>query len=407
MPGHPLLRFLHPPLGEGVPDHELARRYAGTGDEAAFELLVRRHADTVWGACRQVLRDHQAAEDAFQAAFLALARKAKSIRTPCVAGWLYRVTIRIALQLRTAPARETTERSAPTDDPDRAEIAAAIHEEVARLAEKYRLPVVLCDLSGLTHAEAAARLGWPVGTVSGRLSLAREQLRSRLNRRGVYAPAVLTTLAVGSVATAQVRTAVTNATGDTVPPAISALTDGALSAMHWNKPLLISALAVLVCAVITTAVVVGQEKTKPAPAGTEPPGLTAAQLQEKEKAAMDAMKGTWLLQKTFMDGKEQDNQFEYWRWHFDGRDVKSEYKMLDGTTHEGSSTVTINPTTNPPEMNVYNKESLLLAIYHQDGDRLKIAILGRSEVERPRSFDPKDKRVRGMPLIIWELKKRK
>jgi RNA polymerase sigma factor (sigma-70 family) len=256
-----------------VPDHDLARRYADTRDEAAFELLVRRHADAVWAACRRVLRDHQAAEDAFQATFLALARRAGSIRTPCVAGWLYRVAVRAALRLRSDPVREPTDRAAPADNPDRGEASAVVHEEVARLAEKYRLPVVLCDLSGLTHAEAAARLGWPVGTVSGRLSLARDRLRSQLTRRGVSAPAALVALTgVGPASADQLRTVVSHAAGGVVPPAVSTLADGVLSAMFWSKAKLTAALAAtLVFAGASSLAVVGQDRTGPRLPADPPP----------------------------------------------------------------------------------------------------------------------------------------
>src|SRR5262245_30417097 len=97
---HRVLRFLRAAPPAGVTDAELTRRY-GAGDEAAFELLVRRHADLVWAACRRVLpHDHQAAEDAFQATCLALARRYGSVRSACAAGWLYRVAVRAALRLR-------------------------------------------------------------------------------------------------------------------------------------------------------------------------------------------------------------------------------------------------------------------------------------------------------------------
>src|SRR3954449_11616106 len=89
-----------PPTGDHVPDAELLGRFAASGDAAAFELIVRRHADAVWAAAFRILRNEDAAEDAFQATFLALIRKAKSVRTPCAGGWLYRVAVNAALKLR-------------------------------------------------------------------------------------------------------------------------------------------------------------------------------------------------------------------------------------------------------------------------------------------------------------------
>ena len=107
-----------------------------------------------------------------------------------------------------------------------------------------------------------------------------------------------------------------------------------------------------------------------------------------------------------IDGKEL-NQFEYQRWHFDGRSARLEQKSLDGSRSGGEYAVNVNPTTDPPEMHMHNKHTLLLAVYQQDGDRMKIAVLSRSEIERPRSFDPKDIRVRGLGLIVWEMARQK
>jgi RNA polymerase sigma factor (sigma-70 family) len=280
----PVLRFLHATAAAGVSDAELLRRFAATRDEAAFELLVRRHAAAVWATCRRILSaDPHAAEDAFQAAFLALAKRPGAIRTGCVAGWLYRVAVNAALKLRRASRvaslpRERGEvlaelppaHAGGSPDPAHltavAETAAVVHEELAQLAEAYRLPVVLCDLSGLTHAEAAAQLGWPVGTVSGRLVRAREQLRGRLERRGVaLAAAVAVTAESGNASTTLVRAAVSASCGY-APPAVLSLTEGVLSAMRIAKLKLVAAAVCVAVGLAGTGVMVAvsQEK-KPAP----------------------------------------------------------------------------------------------------------------------------------------------
>ncbi|MBX9627430.1 MAG: sigma-70 family RNA polymerase sigma factor, partial [Gemmataceae bacterium] len=201
-PFHLLNRL--PPAGDHVPDAELLGRYTRGRDPAALELVVRRHADAVWAACRRVSRTPADAEDAFQATFLVLARKAGSVRGASAGGWLHRVAVNAALKLRASggtppgprasgppgseagrrPALQEMSPRSPEDLLEADELAAVVQEEVARLPERYRLPVVLCDLEGQTHAEAAAALGWPVGTVSGRLSRARGLLRDRLARRG-------------------------------------------------------------------------------------------------------------------------------------------------------------------------------------------------------------------------------
>ena len=155
------------------------------------------HGPMVWDVCRSILSDPHAAEDAFQATFLVLARKAGSIRRRDAVGpWLHGVARRVAVRAKTAAARrrlregQGTEMTAtPTPDPMRREQIEALHEEVDRLAEKYRAPLVLCYFEGRTHAEAARLLKCPVGTVSVRLSRARELLRARLTRRGFVLPA--------------------------------------------------------------------------------------------------------------------------------------------------------------------------------------------------------------------------
>jgi RNA polymerase sigma factor (sigma-70 family) len=240
MPRRLLLRLLAsaPSATDHVPDAELLRRFATANDAAAFELVVRRHADAVWATCRQMLACDADAEDAFQATFLVLIRKAKAIRASCVGGWLHRVAVNAALKLRRRNARASTAEPQHLDaiptlpavvpDPERVTI---VHEELARLPERERLPVVLCDLEGLSHAEAARVLGWPMGTVSGRLSRARAKLRDRLTRRGVTPSAAV--LPALSVPPHLVPNALSLTAG--APPAVALLTEGVLSAMRTAK----------------------------------------------------------------------------------------------------------------------------------------------------------------------------
>ncbi len=155
------LRLLHA-TADGVSDAELLRLYAVEKDEVAFELLVRRHADTVWTACRRILRNDADAEDAFQATFLALAKKAGTVREAgTLAGWLYRVAVNAALKLRSRTTRFealSPNRIDATTPPESREPNGMACEELARLPDRFRIPVVLCDLEGYTHAEAAKKL---------------------------------------------------------------------------------------------------------------------------------------------------------------------------------------------------------------------------------------------------------
>ncbi len=163
------------------------------GSEAAFRVLIHRHGPMVLGLCRRVLGDEHAAEDAFQATFLVLVKKAGGLRDcNLLSNWLYGVALRIANKEKAKGARrrvverQATERALEAvGDVDQAELRSVIDEEIRRLPERYRVPLVLCHLEGLRHDEVAKRLGCPVGTVESRLSRAREQLRDRLTRRGL------------------------------------------------------------------------------------------------------------------------------------------------------------------------------------------------------------------------------
>jgi RNA polymerase sigma factor (sigma-70 family) len=181
-------------LLSAVSDSQLLERFVEGRDEAAFTALVERHGRMVLETCRGVLRDGDAAEDAFQATFLVLVCKARSIQgRDALGGWLHRVAYRIAIQASMDAARirsrersvgdlQVEDRTTNVPGDDWREI---LHQEVARLSEKYRLPVLLCDLEGKTHAQAARELHWGEATVRRRLTGARDLLRSRLMRRGV------------------------------------------------------------------------------------------------------------------------------------------------------------------------------------------------------------------------------
>jgi RNA polymerase sigma factor (sigma-70 family) len=179
---------------DGESDGQLLARFIARRDEAAFAALLRRHGPAVFHVCRRTLGDGADAEDAFQATFLLLASKASSIRRrESVGGWLYGAAYRIAARARAARHRRQTveRRVAPRpvagENLDAAwrELQVVLDEEMRRLPDRYRVPLLLCYLQGLTHEEAAAQLGWPVGTVRSRLARARDRLRGRLTRRGL------------------------------------------------------------------------------------------------------------------------------------------------------------------------------------------------------------------------------
>lgn len=182
--------------GLGMSDGQLLERFVtreGTRAERAFEILVERHGPMVQRVARSIARDRDLADDAFQTVFVTLAKRARSLWVrDSIGPWLHAVTVRVATRMRNDQARRrridakaaalmpsSFEPGVPDD------LGAALHEEIARLPEAQRLPIVFCLVEGLTHDQAADRLGWPVGTVRSRLARGRERLRSRLDRRGL------------------------------------------------------------------------------------------------------------------------------------------------------------------------------------------------------------------------------
>jgi RNA polymerase sigma factor (sigma-70 family) len=230
-----LLRGTRPidglPAG-GLSDAELLERFVSQRDAAAFEVLLWRHGPMVLGVCRRLLRHEHDAEDAFQATFLTLAKKAGSIgRREACAAWLHRVACHVALNARAATAvRTRRERPwrdvAAGDDHDDLvwrDLRPVLDEEVRRLPAKYRTPFVLCYLEGKTNDEAARQLGCPTGTVLSRLARARERLRTCLTRRGVTLSAgALAVALAGSASAASVPAGLV----ETIARAVSAVSAG-------------------------------------------------------------------------------------------------------------------------------------------------------------------------------------
>ena len=262
---HPVLHYLRrlrtPTPGCESDDAQLLGRYLGHRDEAAFTAIVRRYGAMVWGVCARRLGETPDAEDAFQATFLVLVRKAPSLRGPGSLGpWLYGVANRTALKAKGRNARQAARERTRTQDSGGEpreelnqeslwdELRPVLDEELNRLPEKYRRPLLLCYLQGLSNEEAARALGCPQGTVFSRLSRARDLLRQRLARRGVgVTGAVLVTVLTGSAATKAAPIALLEATvgvgllstvgaaGLTMTPHLEDLVEGVLRSMSLKK----------------------------------------------------------------------------------------------------------------------------------------------------------------------------
>jgi RNA polymerase sigma factor (sigma-70 family) len=168
--------------GAGMTDGQLLGRFIEQWDENAVAALVRRHAPMVWGVCRRVLGNPHDAEDAFQATFLVLVRKAASVRQrEQVGNWLYGVANQTALKARALRAKRRTRERQVADMPDieaphqdeSRDLQTFLDQELSRLPDKYRVAIVLCDLEGKTRKETARQLGLPEGTLAGRLTRGR------------------------------------------------------------------------------------------------------------------------------------------------------------------------------------------------------------------------------------------
>jgi RNA polymerase sigma factor (sigma-70 family) len=192
-------------------DSHLLNRFVGERDQAAFEALLLRHGPMVWNVCRKMLLDPRDVEDAFQATWLVLVRRAGSIRRRHLVGnWLYGVAHRVASRARLVARRQRDRQREMTEglawstdeDPAARERDQIIQEELNRLPARYRLPLILCYLEGRTQVEAAHTLGWSAGTVRGRLERGRQRLRQRLERCGILLSAGALAIALEATAEA-------------------------------------------------------------------------------------------------------------------------------------------------------------------------------------------------------------
>ncbi len=289
-----LLKLTAHPGGDET-DAGLVRRFVSAHDEAAFAAILQRHGPMVLGVCRRGLHDAHEAEDAFQATFLVFTRKAASLRRPeRLANWLYGVARRVAAKARAGAVRRRAREESLSDAPATApavsaegrELRRVLDEAIDRLPDKYRAPVVLCYLEGKTYTEAARKLGWAEGTVSGRLSRARDLLRRRLGRSGAsFSAGLLVPLSsetirnelVKSLTEAVVRTAAGQGVAGVVSQRAAALAEGVLKEMFWTKMKLV--LAGLFVLGVAGAVAVGYGMA-PAPDDGKPapPGRAAAKV---------------------------------------------------------------------------------------------------------------------------------
>jgi RNA polymerase sigma factor (sigma-70 family) len=350
--GGAIARLAEP--GPAETDGRLLGLFVQTRDEAAFRELVRRLGPMVLGVCRRVAGDDHLAEDAFQAAFLVLARRAADVvPREAVRGWLHGVAVRTAQKARAMSARRRARELPVPAVPDRpaAEPVAAdpdalrvLDEEVGRLPDHLRAAVALCELEGISRRDAAARLGVPEGTLSSRLAKARAVLAGRLRGRGVALTAAALGAALGRSASAVVppgllnRTAAISTSPGPVPPSVAALTNGVFRTMFLHKlKLAATASLVLALAGVFTGLsgLFAQDPPNPPP----PPGVVPVQVKpandkEPGPAAKPPAPGGLLLVRADTSYGAADGRYQVLTP--DGKTV-SEFTAPEGTHGGGQA----------------------------------------------------------------------
>jgi RNA polymerase sigma factor (sigma-70 family) len=277
--------------GAGWTDGQLLASFIDHKDEAAFEALVRRHGPMVIGVCRRVIRNHHDAEDAFQATFLVLVRKASSVeQRERVANWLHGVALRTAMKAKAISAKRREKQLPEMPEPEAAQqdhwndLQPLLDQELNGLPENYRLPILLCDLEGKTIKEATGQLGWPQGTLAGRLARGRKLLAKRLANRGiVLSGGSLVTVVSQNAASAAVPTSLMSSTvkaaaiiaagqatvAGVVPAKVAILMEGVLKVMLVSKLKTASAGLLLVVLLIGVAGAIYRTQAAEQPKGEQ------------------------------------------------------------------------------------------------------------------------------------------
>ncbi len=403
-------------------DPDLLERFARYGEHPAFEAILRRHGPMVLGVCRRTLVNPADVDDAFQATFLVLIRKARSIRKDRLGPWLYGVAFRVALKARGRAARVAARQTEVTDmipDPtlasDPPDWLPILDAELSALPANYREPMVLCELQGLSRAEAARGLGIPEGTLSSRLSRGREMLRKRLLRYGTLLPAgglaALLSESVPGRATVPAgllaRTAELAATGlgasGAVPAGPARLTDEVVKDMFLMK-LRVMGGAVLAAGLVAVGLVAGWPAEAP---GQPNPSKPAARVAESKSPSTklptsgqvqsdrDAIQGLWVLDKFELGEKLDANAKKIL-----GKDKEKIRVLINGDVMWGlvgpdgtvsPYTMVLDPSKNPKwlDLNDWQKaeqQSLSRGIYELEGDQLRIGMMTEMIKTRPAEF---------------------
>jgi len=386
---------------EPTTDAALLTHFAKSGDGRAFASLVERYGTMVLGVCRRTARHEQDAEDAFQATFLVLARKAGAIRRrESIGPWLYSVATRVGRKARDASARrrareatldEALAAGSMADEAD--ELRPILDEAVSMLPPRFSRPVVLCYFQGQSTEAAARALGCPKGTVLSRLARARDRLRSQLARRGIALSAAAVTAILAAQAAAvplplaySTIQSATPAAAGTVSAQAAALAKGVLTTMRITQVLRLTAVAVALAAAGGAGLLATQAWADKPPA------------KEAKEAKLD---GTWQVTAVTKNGMEGGKE-----------EVEGSKLVLSGETfvmHQGDNemkgTIKADPTQSPATLDIEvnngaDRGEMLIGIYELDGDKLRIC-MAHKDKERPTKFESTD----GSGRVLVSLKR--
>jgi RNA polymerase sigma factor (sigma-70 family) len=406
------------PDWDGMTDGELLARFLGSRDEDALAALVRRHASMVWGVCCRLLNLHDA-EDAFQATFLVLVRKASNVPSQAVANWLYGVARQTAVRLRATAARQGRREKQVANMPEPtmpevrdADLHSVVDEELSRLPDHYRGVILLCDLEGMTRKEAARQLGIPEGSVASRLARARTMLARRLSLRGLLGSAGTVLSAVSAPPTlvaSTIKAANLLAAGQAagvVSAKVAAITEGMVKAMFVTK--IKSVLAVvLVVGLALAGIEVGIGlSTNPAamaqqpnvqPNGNPKPLLATAE----PMSDMQKLQGDWQAVELERAGeKASAEKSKQYSMIFKGN-------VITTNVDQGRSEFKIDPDKSPKQIDITALDGPLdgrtfAGIYSLDKDTLKICLpdgVVNAPDQRPHEF----KTTEGSGRVLFNL----
>ena len=415
--------------GAGLTDGQLLESFVGHKDQAAFEALVRRHGPMVLGVCRRVLRNHHDAEDAFQATFIVLVRKASSILPRAMLpNWLYGVAYRTALRARGMIAKQRVRERHMQEMPEPEaeaehcwhDIQPVLDQELSRLPDKYRMPIILCDLEGKTGKEVARQFGWPEGTVASRLSRGRDMLAKRLTRHGLMlsggsltavfsqnsaSASVPTPLVSSTIKAASLLAAGQALTTGLISTKVAALTEGVLKAMLLSK----LKITLVLCAVVG---VVGsglggislraiakegwQSDQRVAMVDGKTPTLQERQ-QDAAESDLEKLQGTWrVISSQVGDEKAEADEVARRKVTVKGDLLIYDYGNEQKDKQEG--TIKLDPKTKAFDWTwtFPQQGATMLGIYELKGDDLRICF-GNDGLVRPRQF------VIGKEDVVWLL----